>query len=545
MDQFSMNEELKKQSSASETVAGLLAELPGAEPEARLRTLGIYTQRPVKDGFFMVRIRIPGGDLTPGQIDTIASLANDYGRGLADITVRQNIQLHWVRLSSLPLIIEGLQAVGLSTIEGAGGGVRNIVNCPVSGADENELYDTTGLVNQVNDFFAVSPEFSDLSRKLKITISGCALRCTYPEIHDIALFAERDRKQNRVGFRARIGGGLSISPRFSRDLGILADPDQVARVCAAIALVFRDRENGKGSERGAKFQVEESEIPAFLAGVETRLGYRLDRAPEPMARPITERDRSHIGIHGQQTNGLYYIGISIMAGRTSGDELATLASLAAQYGSGRIRTTNTQNLVLLDIPEWNLEALTHRLDSAGLQYDPSWSRKAIIACSGIEFCKQAVAETKGRAAELSAHLESQIKLDQPVRISVTGCPNSCGQHQICDVGLEGSSVTINGAKEESFQVLLGGGVGINESFARRLGIRIPAEALAESVTSLFTAYKDLRENAETFQEFCARHSEERLIAFMSGLGFSDGQQTASQLGPVTTEQLRTNPTVEP
>ncbi|HEY6333051.1 MAG TPA: nitrite/sulfite reductase [Blastocatellia bacterium] len=500
--------------------AALLEDL-GGQPDTPergsiLRSLGVYTQRPAGDGFFMVRIRIPGGDLTSEQLEAIAQLSSDHGRGLADITVRQNIQLHWVRASSLPAIVSRLQAAGLSTIESGGGSVRNIVNCPVAGVDENELFDTSSLVERVNEFFAHDTSFSGLPRKLKVTISGCSLRCTYPEIHDIGLFAERDRKRNLIGFRARIGGGLSVNPRFSRDLGITATPDQVVNLCSAIATVFKDRADSAGHQDGrVKFQVDDSELPAFLSEVERHLGYRLNRALDALPRPMLDRDRSHLGIHGQKTPGLYYIGISILAGRTSADGLAALASLARSHAAGRLRTTNTQNMVLLDVPESNLESLTTELDRAGLEFDPSWSRKAIIACSGIQFCKQAIAETKARAADLSAYLENELELGQPIRISLTGCPNCCGQHHVCDVGLEGSSVTLNGIKEESFQVLLGGGVGVRETFARRLGIRIPAAELSESLKRLFTAYKALRSNGESFQAFCARHSDDDLITFLN------------------------------
>jgi sulfite reductase (ferredoxin) len=195
--------------------------------------------------------------------------------------------------------------------------------------------------------------------------------------------------------------------------------------------------------------------------------------------------------------------------------LERLASLAAAYGSGRIRTTNTQNLILLDIPEWNLGALARELDLGGFNYEPSWSRKAIIACTGIQFCKLALAETKNRATQLNEQLESALDLEDAVRISVTGCPNSCGQHHICDVGLEGSLTTIDGVKRETFQVFLGGGVGEHETFGRRVGARIPSDQLAESLTRLFARYKSDKQGTETFQEFCLRHSNEQLVGYLS------------------------------
>jgi sulfite reductase beta subunit-like hemoprotein len=484
------------------------------DDEALFRWFGIYTQRPASDGFFMVRLRIPGGELRSDQLRAIAELADQHGRGLADITVRQNIQLHWVRVESLGVILDALNAVGLSTIEACGDCVRNIINCPVSGVDENELYDTAPLVQEVNNFFAGNRDFSNLPRKFKIAITGCAVRCVYPEINDIGLFAVRDR--GRTAFRARVGGGLSTTPRFSKDLGVVVQPEQVVELCTAIASVFRDEGNRENRKRARlKFLIEQWEIPRFRDEVESRLGQKLERAGEPDAPAITERDRSHLGINGQRGTGLYYIGVSVMGGRTSGYELKRLASLAEEYGSGRIRTTNTQNIVLLDIPESNLEQLARQLELAGFNYEPSWSRKGILACTGVQFCKLAIAETKNRAAELNSYLETAVDLDDPVRISVTGCPNSCGQHHICDVGLEGALVTIDGVKRETFQVFLGGGVGAHETFGRRIGVRVLSDDLAESLARLFSRYKESRIDVETFQEFCLRHTDQKLAEFLT------------------------------
>jgi sulfite reductase beta subunit-like hemoprotein len=484
------------------------------EDEALFRWYGIYTQRPAADGYFMVRLRIPGGDLTAAQLGEIARLADEHGRGLSDITVRQNIQLHWVRVQSLPDILDRLRRIGLSTTEACGDCVRNIINCPVSGVDASELYDTTPLIEQVNDFFVGNRDFSNLPRKFKIAITGCAVRCVYPEINDIGLFAVREA--GRVAFRARVGGGLSTTPRFSKDLGVLVEPEEVVELCAAVAEVFRDEGNRKNRKRARlKFLVEQWEVPRFREAVESRLGRTLRRAEQTDAEPVTERDRTHLGIHRQRRGDQFYVGISLLGGRTSGTELARLAELAATHGSGRLRATNTQNIILLDIDEASLPALTRELDKSNLDYKASWARRGIIACTGVQFCKLAIAETKNRAVELDDYLSRAVDLDDGVRISVTGCPNSCGQHHICDVGLEGALVTINGRKRETFQVFLGGGVGSHESFGRRIGVRIPSEELSERLAQLFTRYKQERDGTETFQEFCLRHSNEELAAMLA------------------------------
>lgn len=485
-----------------------------SEDEALFKWYGVYTQRPAEDGYFMVRIRIPGGQLNASQLLTIAELSRRFGKGLADITVRQNIQLHWVRIGDIPEIFEALDRVGLTTTDACGDTVRNIIGCPVSGVDSDELYDVTPLIMCVNDFFVGNRDFSNLPRKFKIAITGCAVRCVYPEINDIGIFAVRDHGGG-IRFRARVGGGLSTTPRFSKDLGVLLEPDEVVDVCAAIATVFRDNGNRENRKRARlKFLVEQWEVPRFRDEVEARLGWKLRRADQPEAAEVTARDRTHLGIHRQRGDSFHYLGVALVGGRTSSEQLRILAELAEKHGRGRLRTTNTQNIILLDIDSENLETIKHDLKSAGIDYEPSWVRRGLIACTGIEFCKLAIAETKNRARELDQYLADQLDLEDRPRISVTGCPNACGQHHICDVGLEGSLTTIDGVKKETFQVFLGGGVGAHETFGRRVGARIPSDELAESLARLFQVYKDQQIGAETFQEFCHRHTNEELTAYL-------------------------------
>lgn len=491
------------------------------DDEALFKWYGVYTQRPAEDGYFMIRIRIPGGQLTAAQLLAISKLSRDYGRGLADVTVRQNIQLHWVRIENIPEVFRALEQVGLTTTEACGDTVRNIIGCPVSGIDAEELYDAWPLINQVNRFFVGNRDFSNLPRKFKIAITGCSVRCVYPEINDIGLFAVRER-DGAVRFRARVGGGLSTSPRFSKDLGVIVEPDEVTELCAAIAAVFRDEGNRSDRKRARlKFLVEQWQIPRFRDEVEARVGRRLRRAEQPDADPITARDRSHLGVHRQSPSGglqngdaLYYLGIALVGGRTSSDDLERLAGLADAYGSGRLRTTNTQNVILPDIAGRNLNSLKTELRAGGFNFDPSWATRGLIACTGVQFCKLAIAETKNRARQLDQYLAEHVTLDDYPRISVTGCPNSCGQHHICDVGLEGALLTVDGVKREVFQVFLGGGVGIKEGFGRRIGVRIPSEELPEKLARLFAYYNDHRLGAETFQEFCGRQSDDELTALL-------------------------------
>src|SRR5262249_30434060 len=282
--------------------------------------------------------------------------------------------------------------------------------------------------------------------------------------------------------------------------------------------VFRDRSDNQHNPDSPHFMVRDSELQGFRSQVETRIGRSLDASEDRAAFWAANKDGSHIGMHRQHTEGLYYVGLSIVGGRTSSGDLKKLSRLALQYGSGRIRTTNTQNIILLDIARGNLASLTSELRLAGFDYEPAWATKGMLACTGTQFCKLALTETKNRGAELARELERQVELDEPIRISVTGCPNSCGQHHICDVGLEGSLTTVDGVKLEAFQVFLGGGVGSGQSFGRRVGGRIPADRLAGSLAALFMRYKELRSARETFQDFCRRHTDSALVAFLSSDG---------------------------
>jgi sulfite reductase beta subunit-like hemoprotein len=518
---------------------------PEGDPR-QLRRLGVYAQRPSKSGYFMIRVRVAEGTLAAAQLAALGDIANNYGRGIADVTVRQNIQIHWIPAADLPEVLARVYSSGLATTEPCSS-LRNVVTCPVSGIDQDELFDAGPLVRELNARFA-SKELSGLPRKLKVTITGCPLRCTYPEVNDIGLFSVPDFEQGGVAFRARVGGGLSGQPRFSRDLGILIRPGDVVDVVSAIALVFRARSlQNKSALQRVNYLVPENEIPDFREAVEAILGRPLRVARDAVAQPVVERDRSHCGIGGQNVSGLYYIGTSLPGGRTSGDELIRLSELSVRFGAGRLRTTPTQNIVLTDLPECNLQNVADELDKSGIEFQPGWARRAMIACSGTEFCNMALAETKGRADSLAEHLEQRIAgIDDAIRISVTGCPNSCGQHQICDVGLEGTLVTIGGVRREAFHLLLGGGVGRLETVSRRLGLQIEAGELPDALGNLFRHYSLERGRDETFQEFCARHSDDELVAFVLEPGGEiqpdeTDTQHSSTFSPSQPQELATPP----
>ncbi|HZS46226.1 MAG TPA: precorrin-3B synthase [Blastocatellia bacterium] len=484
-----------------------------------LKWYGIYTQRPAADGYFMVRIRIPNGLLTSEQVRTIAELSDLYGRGLSDITVRQDIQLHWVRIEDIPDIFERLSNVGLTTQQACGDTVRNIIGCPVAGIDADEICDTSPIVADLTKLFLGNRAVTNLPRKFKISVSGCRIHCTQPEIQDIGIYAV-NQPDGLNAFRIRVGGGLATAPRFSTDMGIVAQAEELNEICSAIISVFHDhgsRENRKKAR--LKVVIENWGIEKFRNEVEKRLGRQLTRAADP--EPLYSGSRSHVGIHRQKSSNRYYVGLAVVAGRLLPGQLSRLAELANRYGDGRLRTTIDQSLLLVGIEEKDLSPLTRELKITGFEVKPSSLRRNIIACTGIQFCKLALAETKSRAATIVEELEQRIVLPEDVRISVTGCPNSCAQYDICDIGLEGGQVTINGEKHEAFSFLIGGGLGEMERFGRRLPGRVLSDDVAPAIEKLINWYYCDRRPSESFRAFCWRHSVEEINDIVKSFAKAD------------------------
>src|SRR5882724_9894958 len=469
---------------------------------------GIYTQRPASDGFLMLRVRIPNGVLTAGQVRTIAELSDSYGRGVADITTRQDIQLHWVRIEDVPDIFARLASVGLSTQQACGDTVRNIIGCPVAGIADDEIFDTSSLVHELTGFFVGNRDVTNLPRKFKISISGCPIHCAHPEIQDIGIYAVR-QPDGTTAFRLRVGGGLSTAPRFSTDLGVLVRAEELKEICSAIIAVFHDHGNRENRKKARmKVVVEQWGIERFRKEVEGRLGRQLSYADEPT--PLHTGSRSHVGVHRQKNSDLFYVGLAVVAGRLLPGQLLRLAELADRYGDGRLRTTVDQSILIVGVSQSSLDALQEELRNIGFTSRPSTIRKNIIACTGIQFCKLALAETKSRAASIVEELERRMDLPEDVRISVTGCPNSCAQYEICDIGLEGGQINVGGEKREAFSFLIGGGLGDLEKFGRRLPGRVLSEDVVYSIERLMNWYKTEKRPGERFRAFCWRHSVEEI-----------------------------------
>ena len=409
----------------------------------RMRWYGIYQQQP-NEGHFMMRVKIPSGDMTARQLRAVAHVSREWGRGIADITTRQNFQFHWLRIEDIPAAIAHLGSAGLTTTGACGDITRNICGCPTSGIDPNELYDTRELIHGVTRYFLGNPDFSDLPRKYKISISGCAIHCNQPEINDLGIQAVRWRGNgsDEIVFQVRVGGGLSTQPYLAQRLDLAIRPDQILDVCRAVTEIFRDEGYRKRRNHARlKFLVADWGADRFRQELIERLGWTPEPAvlwPEP-----TTVQQDHLGVHNQKQDGKSWIGVSVITGRVTADHLYAAADIADSYCEGSIRTTNQQNLLFPNIKRADLAAAQAEIRGAGFEWDVSEFHRGAVSCTGNEFCNLAITETKARLREIVAHLESEMLWDDPIRIHLNGCPNSCGQHHIGDIGLQGCLARLN------------------------------------------------------------------------------------------------------
>ena len=484
---------------------------------------------------FMVRIRIPNGVLESRQVRTIADLADRHGRGVADITVRQNFQLHWVTLDALPDVFQALWLQGVTTMGSCGDVTRNVTGCPVAGLDAEELVDASPLVLEATALVNGNAAFYNLPRKFKVSISGCRAWCAYPEINDIGLTAVRHPSSGEVGFAVRVGGGLSTDPHLGVRLDAFVPRARVLDVFRAIAEIFRDsdvlRQNRERARLKFLFLQHGWTAERFKAAIEERLGAPL--APGVPDDPPDDAYRDHVGIHAQQQPGYCYVGVAVLRGRVTADQMRIAADLADRYGTGAVRTTSMQNFLIPNVRRERAHALARELEGAGFALEASPFRRGTVACTGSEFCKLALTETKGFARGLVESLEQRLPgFDQQLRINVTGCPNSCGQHWIADLGIEGKKVKVDGAMVDAYYFCVGGAVGRHQAVARPIGLRLPATAVAAAIERLLRAFQADRRPAENFRQFAARHTDEELRGLLAGeLVEAAGRDSAAERPP--------------
>jgi len=506
--------------------------------------------------FFMMRIGLPNGMLTSHQLRVIGEITKKHARNLADITTRQNIQLHWLTLESLVDVVDQLTEIGLSPKGACGDVVRNVTGCPLAGIDAHELIDSSPLAVEIAHILTANPDFYNLPRKFKITVSGCPLWCSYPEINDVGLTAIRRSidgpagMETEIGYTLRVGGGLSTEPHIAVRIPAFIRQDQALAVVVATAEIFREQQDLRENRTRARlkylFMRHGWTAESFLAALEAKLDYKLDPAPGTLAAtwgapslpPLANGEvsaataaastqlqqeqipddiyRDHIGVTRQRQRGLSAVGASVLRGRLSGDQLIRLADLAEQFGDGHLRTTIMQNILVVNVPNAQVQALGVELKLIDLHVDvtPFW--RGAIACTGTEFCKLAIAETKAFSKWLVSEMEERLpSFDQQIKLHVTGCTNSCGQHWIADIGLEGKKIKKDGALVDAFFFCVGGSIGKYARAARTLGYRAAADDVPAAIERLLRGYLEARAPGEDLRSYFNRTEDEILRAHLN------------------------------
>jgi sulfite reductase (ferredoxin) len=530
------NEQIKKDDDALnvrariETVyaRGGFASIDPADLHGRFRWWGLYTQRKpgidggrtavlqpheLDDEYFMLRIRVDGGQLDVAQLCTIADISTRYARDTADLTDRQNIQLHWIRVEDMPAIWRALGAVGLSTTEACGDCPRVILGSPVAGISADEAVDATPAIREIVSRYVGDPSLSNLPRKFKSVISW--LPDVPYETNDVS-FLGATHPQLGPGFDLWVGGGLSTNPMLARRLGTWVPLAQVPDVWAGIAGLFRDYGYRRLRSRARlKFLVADWGTERFREVLEKEyLSMPLADGPAPL---LPDQPLLHIGVHPQQ-DGRCYVGAAPVVGRVSGTRLRELAAVMRRHGSGRVRLTPYQKLLVLDVDPGRVASLTSALRDIGLETRPSSWRRSTMACTGIEFCKLAIVETKGLAASLVTELEKRLNgLPAELTVNVNGCPNACARTQVADVGLKGQLMRDgDGRMVDGFQVHLGGGLALTAGQAGRFGrkvrgLKVTAADLPDFVEGLARRYVAGRaDERETFAQWVARADDKEL-----------------------------------
>ncbi|WP_309066871.1 nitrite/sulfite reductase [Microbacterium sp.] len=513
--------------------AGGFASIDPTDLHGRFRWWGLYTQRKpgidggrtaqlepheLEDEYFMLRVRIDGGQLTTQQLRVIGDVSREFARDTADITDRQNVQLHWVRVEDVPEIWRRLEDVGLSTTEACGDVPRVILGSPVAGIAADELIDPTPQIAEIAERFIGDETLANLPRKYKTAITGHPSQDVVHEINDCA-FVAVEHPELGVGYDLWVGGALSTVPRLGERLGSFVTPDRVAEVWHGVTRLFRDYGYRRLRNKARlKFLLADWGVERFRQVLETE--YLDAPLPDGPAAPKPAGQGDHVGVH-RQKDGLFYVGAAPLVGRVSGTTLSALADLAEANGSQRVRTTPHQKLLVLDVPEDRVESLVTGLDRLGLSARPSLFRRGTIACTGIEFCKLAIVETKVNAANAIAQLEERLgalepEIGRPITLHVNGCPNSCARIQVADIGLKGQLITnAEGRQVPGYQVHLGGGLASQDRAEAGLGrtvrgLKVEADGIADYAERIIRRYLADRAEGETFAQWAHRADEEAL-----------------------------------
>lgn len=495
----------------------------------RLKWVGLYPQRQGGDAF-MLRIKVPGGRLDAAQAEVVGGIADEFARGPApnpvfgdaylDITTRQDVQLHWVRIAAVPEIWARLEAVGMTTVQACGDSARNVLCCPVSGLDADEVLDAHPVARAVSDFFTGNREYANLPRKFKLSVTGCREDCAQAEINDIGLWPARRDDGRAVGFNLLVGGGLSDGPRMASDIDAFVDPepDRVVEVFRAIAQLFG--ELGNRENRGLarmRYLVQELGPERFRAELAARTAFPL----APAGQALTRRYRGdHVGVHSQRQPGLHYVGLNVTVGRMAGRDLVEAARLATAYGDGGLRLATDQNLILTGVPADRVRALLAEPLLATYSPAPGAFERGVVACTGNEFCRFAIVETKARAATWARELDRRLGPgeagDGIIRMHFSGCPASCAQPQIADIGFRGETAHRDDQILEAVDIGLGGSLGTDAAFVDWVEGAKPVDEVPEALAALLTRYRAQRRDGEAFHQWARRLPDDELRATLRG-----------------------------
>jgi sulfite reductase (ferredoxin) len=500
------------------------ASIDPADLRGRFRWMGLYTQRApgfdggktamleeeeLDDEFFMMRVRSDGALLSHETVRALGSIGVDFARDTADLTDRENIQYHWIRIEDVPEIWQRLDDAGLSTLEACGDSPRPFLGSPVAGIAADEILDGTPALEEIQRRFLGNPDFSNLPRKFKTALTGHPSHDVCPETNDVS-FVGTVHPELGPGFDLWVGGGLSTNPMLAQKVGVWIPVDEVADVWEGVASIFRDYGYRRLRSRARlKFLVADWGIEKFREVLENEYLHRPLVSCDSPASPVGHRD--HIGIHPQQ-DGRVYVGIAPTVGRVSGSMLVRLADLIEEYDVAGARLTPYQKIVLVGVDPAVVDDLLPRLDEIGLSARPSNWRRNTMACTGIEFCKLAIVDTKNRARDLVAELERRLPdLDVPITVNVNGCPNACARTQVADIGLKGQLVMDGDRQVEGFQVHLGGATGLQANFGRKLRAhKVTSAGLDDYITTVVTSFLVDREPGELFATWVARADESLL-----------------------------------
>jgi len=466
---------------------------------------GLYLQRPKEAGYFMMRVNVPSGILTKPQVEALAAIARDYGRGVFDITTRQAVQFHWLEIEQIPDIFKRLEAVGLSSTGACGDITRTIVGNPIAGLDPDELFDTTAIVKEVYDFFQHNEDFSNLPRKYKVSISANLKNASNAEINCLSFtpaVKEIDGELKK-GFHVKVGGGLSSRPFLAQTLDVFVEPERTLEVAIAITTIFRDygyRE--KRHQARLKFLVADWGPEKFLEKIVELIG----PLPSKGEEPVQQWNAGYFyGVHDQKQEGLKFLGFNVPVGRLDAEEVFELARISGKYGNGEIRTCNSQNLIIPNIPAENVDALLDEPIFKRITINPNSFLGHAVSCTGIEYCNLALVETKERMRTVADELDKRITLDVPVRMHMVGCPNSCGQRQIADIGLQGMKIRNKEKKMvEAYEIYVGGTLNAGGKFNEKLKGKVPAEQLTIVLEKLLIHFMSEKAAGESYFDFVHR-----------------------------------------